>query len=71
MCINLRSSLYDSPAKCRKFNRYGSYKGYKVCVCSTPEGVVLSYAFTKADVHDSTMVPISLRDIQDQMCCFP
>ncbi|MDY4395398.1 transposase, partial [Bacillus thuringiensis] len=54
----LRSSLYDSQAKWGKSTRYGWYKGYKAHVCSTPEGVVLSYAFTTANVHDSKMAPV-------------
>ena len=39
----LRSSLYDSQATWEKTTRYGWYTGYKVHVCSTPEGVVLSH----------------------------
>ncbi|MGR5965597.1 transposase [Bacillus cereus] len=66
----LRSSLYDSKAKWGKSTRYGWYKGYKVHVCSTPEGVVLSYAFTTANVHDSKMAPVLLQDIQDQNVLF-
>ncbi|HFJ9465847.1 transposase [Bacillus sp. FSL L8-0199] len=66
----LRSSLYDSQAKWRKSTRYGWYKGYKAHVCSTPEGVVLSYAFTTANVHDSKMAPVLLRDIQNQHVLF-
>ncbi|OTZ60511.1 ISNCY family transposase, partial [Bacillus thuringiensis serovar kyushuensis] len=46
----LRSSLYDSQARWGKSTRYGWYKGYKAHVCSTPEGVVLSYTFTTANV---------------------
>ncbi len=37
---------------------------------STPEVVVLSHAFTKANVHDSKMAPVLLRDIQDQNVLF-
>lgn len=66
----LRSSLYDSQAKWGKSTRYGWYKGYKAHVCSTPEGVVLSYAFTTANVHDSKMAPVLLQDIQDQNVLF-
>ncbi|HEF1880273.1 transposase [Bacillus thuringiensis] len=66
----LRSSLYDSQAKWGKSTRYGWYKGYKAHVCSTPEGVVLSYAFTTANVHDSKMTPVLLQDIQDQNVLF-
>ncbi|WP_241745545.1 transposase, partial [Bacillus thuringiensis] len=44
----------------------GWYKGYKAHVCSTPKGVVLSYAFTTANVHDSKMAPVLLQDIKDQ-----
>ncbi len=46
----LWSSLYDSQANWGKSTRYGWYKGYKAPVCLTPEGVVLSYAFTTANV---------------------
>ncbi|PEQ47978.1 transposase, partial [Bacillus cereus] len=66
----LRSSLYDSKAKWGKSTRYGLYKGYKVHVCSTPEGVVLSYAFTTANVHDSKMAPVLLQDIPDRNVLF-
>ncbi|MED3467175.1 transposase, partial [Bacillus thuringiensis] len=66
----LRSSLYDSQAKWGKSTRYGWYKGYKAHVCSTPEGVVLSYAFTTANVHDSKMAPVLLQDIQSQNVLF-
>ncbi|QWH75490.1 transposase (plasmid) [Bacillus mycoides] len=66
----LRSSLYDSQAKWGKSTRYGWYKGYKAHVCSTPEGVILSYAFTTANVHDSKMAPVLLRDIQEQNVLF-
>ena len=45
-------------------------KGYKAHVCSTPEGVVLSYAFTTANVHDSKMAPVLLQDIEDQHVLF-
>ncbi|AMR06314.1 ISNCY family transposase [Bacillus thuringiensis] len=62
----LRSSLYDSG----KSTRYGWYRGYKVHVCSTPEGVVLSYAFTTANVHDIKMAPVLLQDIQDRNVLF-
>ncbi|MFQ6340397.1 transposase, partial [Bacillus sp. AF62] len=62
----LRSSLYDSQAKWGKSTRYGWYKGYKTHACSTPEGVILSYAFTTANVHDSKIAPALLRDIQNQ-----
>ena len=35
---------------------YGWYKGYKAHIYSTPKGVVLSYAFTTANVHDSKYI---------------
>ena len=66
----LRSSLYDSQARWGKSTRYGWYKGYKAHVCSTPEGVVLSYTFTTANVHDSKMASVLLRDIQDRNVLF-
>lgn len=66
----LRSSLYDSQAKWGKSTRYGWYKGYKAHVCATPEGVVLSYTFTTANVHDSKMAPVLLQDIQDRNVLF-
>jgi IS5 family transposase len=37
---------------------------------ATPEGVVLSYAFTTANVHDSKMAPVLLQDIEDQHVLF-
>ncbi|EJP81926.1 ISNCY-like element ISBth165 family transposase [Bacillus thuringiensis] len=66
----LRSSLYDSQAKWGKSTRYGWYKGYKAHVCSTPEGIVLSYSFTTVNVHGSKMAPVLLRDIQDRNVLF-
>ncbi len=35
-----------------------------------PEGVVLSYAFTTANVHDSKMAPVLLQDIKTKQSCF-
>ncbi|HDR6319097.1 TPA: transposase [Bacillus thuringiensis] len=66
----LRSSLYDSQARWGKSTCYGWYKGYKAHVCSTPEGVVLSYTFTTANVHDSKMASVLLRDIQNRNVLF-
>lgn len=60
--------LIDSTAPRRNF--YNWYKGYKVQVCFTPEGIVLSYAFTIANVYDSKMASIFLRNIQDQNVLF-
>ncbi|WP_242069010.1 transposase, partial [Bacillus thuringiensis] len=37
---------------------------------STPEGVILSYAFTTANVHDSKIAPALLRNIQNQNVLF-
>ncbi|UOB98595.1 hypothetical protein BTI679_59950 (plasmid) [Bacillus wiedmannii] len=66
----LRSSLYDLQAKWGKSTRYVWYKGYKTPICSTPEGVVLSYAFTTANVYDSKIAPVLLQDIQGQAVLF-
>ncbi|KIQ77043.1 transposase, partial [Bacillus sp. L_1B0_8] len=66
----LRSSLYDSQARWGRSTRYGWYRGYKAHVCSTPEGVVLSYTFTTANIHDSKMAPVLLQDIEGQDVLF-
>ena len=66
----LRSSLYDSQAKWGMSTRYRWYKGYKAHICSTPEGVILSYAFTTANVHDSQMAPVLLQHVKDRNVLF-
>ena len=61
MCLTdsaaLHSGLYDSQAKGVKSTLYRWYKSYKAHVCSTSEGVILSYAFTTANVQGSKMAP--------------
>ncbi|OUB35431.1 hypothetical protein BK708_04785 [Bacillus thuringiensis serovar yunnanensis] len=62
--------MYDSEARWGKSTRYGWYKGYKTHVCSTPERVALLYALTTANVHDSKIAPVLLRDIEDRNVLF-
>lgn len=50
--------------------RYGWYKGFEVHVCSTPEGVVLSYVLTTTNVHDNKIAPVLLQDIQNRNTLF-
>ncbi|WP_449237050.1 transposase [Bacillus songklensis] len=56
----LRSSLYDSQAAKGKSTRFSWYKGYKLHLCMSAEGVVLSYAFVPANRYDSIIAPTVL-----------
>lgn len=51
----LRSSKYDSEAKCGRGTRLGNYKGYKLhCAASVTDTVVpLSFCLTTANVYDN------------------
>lgn len=53
----LRSSLYDSQAAKGRSTRLSWYTGYKLHLCTTPENIVLSYAFVPANRYDSVMAP--------------
>lgn len=70
-CVLIDSTaLRSTQAKWGKFTRYRWYKGYKAHICSTPEGVILSYAFTTANVHDSQIAPALLQHVKDRNVLF-
>ncbi|MFC3883482.1 transposase [Bacillus songklensis] len=43
-----------------KSTRFSWYKGYKLHLCMSTEGVVLSYAFVSANRYDSIIAPTVL-----------
>jgi hypothetical protein len=51
----LRSSKYDSKAKCGRGTRLGKYKGYKLhCAASVTDTILpLSFSLTTANVYDN------------------
>ena len=51
----LRSSKYDSEAKCGKCTRLGKYKGYKLhCIACVKDTILpLSFCLTTANVYDN------------------
>jgi hypothetical protein len=51
----LRSSLYDSQARWGVSTRYSWFKGYKLHLCTTAEGVILSHVFTTANRNDAAV----------------
>ncbi len=51
----LRSSFYDSQARWGIFTRYKWFKGYKLHLCTTREGIILSHAFATANQHDASV----------------
>lgn len=59
----LRSSLYDSQAKWSKSTRYKWYRGYKLHLCMSADGLILSYQFTTANVYDSVPAPALLQSL--------
>ena len=59
----LRSSLYDSQAKWSKSTRYKWYRGYKLHLCTSADGFILSYQFTTANVYDSVPAPDLLQSL--------
>jgi transposase len=59
----LRSSLYDSQARWSKSTRYKWYRGYKLHLCVSADGLILSYQFTTANVYDSVPAPSLLRSL--------
>jgi hypothetical protein len=61
----LRSSLYDSQAKWGKSTRLKSFKGYKLHLCISTEGVILSHAFVPANRYDSVIAPSLLRPLKE------
>jgi IS5 family transposase len=48
----LRSSFYDSQARWEISTRYNWFKGYKLHLCTTTEGIILSHVFTTANRND-------------------
>ena len=53
----LRSSLYDSQAKWGVSTRYHWFKGYKLHLCTTAEGIILSHVLTTANRNDAAVAP--------------
>jgi IS5 family transposase len=53
----LRSSLYDSQAKWGVPTRYHWFKGYKLHLCTTAEGIILSHVLTTANRNDAAVAP--------------
>lgn len=53
----LRSSLYDSQAKWGVSIRYHWFKGYKLHLCTTAEGIILSHVLTTANRNDAAVAP--------------
>ena len=51
----LRSSLYDSQARWGLSTRHHWFKGYKLHLCTTAEGVILSHVFTTANRNDAAV----------------
>ncbi|MBB3907322.1 MULTISPECIES: transposase [Anoxybacillaceae] len=51
----LRSSFYDSQARWGISTRYNWFKGYKLHLCTTTEGIVLSHVFTTANRNDAAV----------------
>jgi hypothetical protein len=51
----LRSSLYDSQARWGLSTRYHWFKGYKLHLCTTAEGIILSHVFTTANRNDAAV----------------
>ncbi len=51
----LRSSLYDSQAKWGISTRYNWFKGYKLHLCTTTEGIILSHVFTTTNRNDAAV----------------
>lgn len=61
----LRSSLYDSQATWGKSTRLKWYKGYKLHLCASTEGIILSYAFVPANRYDSAIAPSLLSSLEE------
>jgi hypothetical protein len=53
----LRSSLYDSQAKRGMSTRYHWFKGYKLHLCTTTEGIILSHVLITANRNDTAVAP--------------
>ncbi|ODA15007.1 transposase [Geobacillus thermoleovorans] len=60
----LRSSLYDSQAKWGMSTRYHWFKGYKLHLCTTTEGIILSHVLTTANRNDAAVAPELLSSLQ-------
>jgi hypothetical protein len=53
--IALRSSLYDSQTRWGISTRYHWFKGYKLHLCTTAEGIILSHIFATANRNDAAV----------------
>jgi hypothetical protein len=51
----LRSNLYDSQARWGISTRYHWFKRYKLHLCTTIEGIILSHVFTTANCNDAAI----------------
>jgi len=51
----LQSSLYDSQARRGISTRYNWFKGYKLHLCTTTDGIVLSHVLTTANRNDAAV----------------
>jgi IS5 family transposase len=60
----LRSSLYDSQAKRGVTTRYHWFKGYKLHLCTTAKGIILSYALNTANRNDAAVAPELLASLE-------
>ncbi len=60
----LRSSLYDSQAKWGMSTRYRWFKGYKLHLCTTTEGIILSHVMATANRNDAAVAPELLSSLQ-------
>lgn len=60
----LRSSPYDSQARWGMSTRYCWFKGYKLHLDTTTEGIILSHVFTTANRHDAAVAPEVLSALQ-------
>lgn len=61
----LRSGLYNSQAAKRKSTRFSRYTGYKLHLCMTTKGVVLSYGFVPANRYDNIIAPSVLHPLKE------
>ncbi|WP_285755030.1 transposase [Parageobacillus sp. G301] len=60
----LRSSLYDSQAKWGVSTRYHWLKGYKLHLCTTAKGIILSHVLTTANRNDAAVASELLASLE-------
>jgi hypothetical protein len=60
----LRRSLYDSHTKWGVSIRYHWFKGYKLHLCTTAEGIILSHVLTTANRNDAAVAPELLASLE-------